>query len=73
MMFAGIVQSQNNARFQNELLIDAVRAQQFPQQVSRLWGIYFFEDLAQATQATAWGGHFRRENLAELEVYPIGL
>ena len=73
MMFAGIVQSQNNARFQNELLIDAVRVHRFPQQVSRLAGMYFFDDLAQAGKATAWGGHFRQENLAELEVHPVGV
>ncbi|HVS27480.1 MAG TPA: hypothetical protein VHE58_09345 [Burkholderiales bacterium] len=73
VMFAGIVQSQNNARFQNELLIDAVRAQRYPQQMSRLAGMYFLEDLAQADKATAWGGHFRQENIVELEVHPVGI
>lgn len=73
MMFAGMVQSQSNARFQNELLIDAVRIQRYPQQVSRLSGMYFFEDPAQAENATAWGGHFRQENLTELEVHPVGV
>lgn len=72
MMFAGIVQHRNNARFQNELQLDAVRLQRFAQEVSRLAGMYFFEDLAQARAATTWGGHFRPENLADLEIHPVG-
>jgi hypothetical protein len=72
MMFAGIVQYQNNVRFQNELQLDAARVQRFPQEVSRLAGMYFFEDPAQARVATAWGGHFRPENLAKVEIHPVG-
>lgn len=72
LMFAGIIQHQNNARFQNELIIESVRAQRFPHQISRLSGMYFFTDLAEASRALSWGGHFRRENIAELEVHSTG-
>src|SRR5437867_2483042 len=72
MMFAGMIQHQNNARLQNELLIEAVRVRRYAHQVSRLSGMYFFTDLAEARAAEAWGGHFRAENLAELAVRPLG-
>lgn len=71
IMFAGMIQNQNNARLHNELLIEAVRARHFPDQVSRLTGMYFFIDVAQASAALSWGGHFRRQNLVELEVQPV--
>lgn len=72
MMFAGIIQQQNNARLHNELLIEKVRARSYRSQVSRLAGMYFFTDANHAETATAWGRHFCRDNLAELEVHPIG-
>jgi hypothetical protein len=72
MMFAGMIQHENNARLHNEFLIERVRAEKFSQQVSRLTGMYFFTDVAQAEAALPWGGHFRTENLAELEVHPVG-
>lgn len=71
MMFAGMIQRQNNARLYNELLIEGVRARQFPDQVPRLTGMYYFIDVTQAKAAQSWGGHFRRENLVEVEVNPV--
>ncbi|MCI0428593.1 MAG: DUF2441 domain-containing protein [Nitrospiraceae bacterium] len=71
LMFARTMHLQNNARFQNELIIESVRAQRFPHHVSRLSGMYFFTVFDEATGALSWGGHFRRENLAELEVHPV--
>lgn len=71
MMFAGMIQHQNNARLHNELLIEDVRAQQFPDHVSRLTGMYFFTDEVEANVAQSWGGHFRAENLVEVEVHPV--
>ena len=69
MMFAGMIQHQANARFQNELLIDAVRRQRYAHQVSRLAGMYFFTDPDEAKAAQNWGAHFRAENLAEVAVH----
>ncbi len=70
MMFAGMIQHQNNARLHNELLIEGVRARQFPDHVPRLTGMFFFTDVAQTRAAQSWGGHFRSENLVEVEVRP---
>ena len=72
MMFAGMIQHENNARLHNEFLIERVRTEKFWHQISRLTGMYFFTDVGQADAALPWGGHFRPENLAELEVHPVG-
>lgn len=71
MMLAGMIQHQNNARLHNELLIEGVRVGRSPDQVPRLTGMYFFTDVVQASAALAWGGHFRPENLVEVEVHPV--
>lgn len=71
MMFAGMIQHENNARLHNELLIESIRITKFNDKVSRLTGMYFFSDAAQADAAVQWGGYFRKENLAELEVHPV--
>jgi hypothetical protein len=71
MMFAGMIQHQNNSRLHNELLIEGIRAAKYPDHVSRLTGMYFFTDVAQAQAALGWGGHFRRQNLVEVEVHLI--
>jgi hypothetical protein len=70
MMFAGMIQHQNNSRLHNELLIEGVRAAKYPDYVSRLTGMYFFTDVAQANAALVWGGHFRPQNLVEVEAHP---
>jgi hypothetical protein len=72
MMFAGIIQEQNNIRFRNEILIEAIRAMRHPDQVSRLTGLYCFENEQSASKAYSWGRHFKQENLAEIEVFPVG-
>jgi hypothetical protein len=73
-MFAGIIQSQNNRRLHNEIVIEHTRSQRFINAVSRLRGMYFFEDRATAQLAIDqdWGGHFKIENLAELDLHPSG-
>ncbi len=58
------------ARSNAEARLEAVRRREFPEAVSRLTGLYFFEDELAATRAEAqWGGprsHFRREWLVEV-------
>lgn len=51
-----------------ELSLERVRAQHFPERISRLVGMFCFLDRSCAERATAWGGHFRAENLAELSL-----
>lgn len=71
-MFAGLVQSQNNTRLNNETIIEYVRDKSFPNQISRLRGMYFFDnrELAQRPIDEKWGGHFRAKNLIEFELPP---
>ena len=71
MMLAGIIRAQNNARLHNELIIEYVRASSFPYAVSRLGGMYFFETMDGALQATEWGSHFKPANIVELGIAPI--
>lgn len=72
MMFAGIIHSQDNARLDREASIEFVRQRRFPDCVSRLEGMYFFADKADAGDALSWGAHFRAENLAEVDLFPAG-
>ena len=51
-----------------ELSLERVRAQHFPERISRLVGMFCFLDRDCAERATACGGHFRAENLAELSL-----
>jgi hypothetical protein len=71
-MVAGLIQHQLNWRLNNETIIEYVRERDFPKRISRLRGIYFFENkyLAQRPIDEEWGGHFKPENLVELELYP---
>jgi hypothetical protein len=69
MMFAGIIRTQNNVRLHNELLIEKYRQQHFPHCISRLTGMYFFENRESASCAHLWGGHFLPENLAEVLLF----
>jgi len=71
-MFAGLVQSQNNRRLNNETIIEYVRSKSFQERVSRLRGMYFFEnrELAQRAINEHWGGHFSADNLVEFELHP---
>lgn len=59
-------------RLQNEWLIEAIRAESFPNTVSRLTGLFVFDDAesALAVLSADWGGHFSDEYLADLEVMP---
>ena len=55
--------------YRTELEIDRVRSGSFPQKVSRLSGLYFFEDVASARRAgRRWDGNFREDHLAEIEL-----
>lgn len=69
-MIAGLIQYQCNTRLGNETIIEHVRALEFSKLISRLSGMYFFEDRNSAQKAIEekWGAHFRIENLVELEL-----
>ena len=70
MMFASMVRNRNGVQLQNELILEEFRQAQFPQCVSRLAGMYFFEGLDAAKSAASWGEHFTKECLSEIELFP---
>ena len=51
-----------------ELHLERVRAQHFPDRISRLVGIFCFLDRDCAERTESWGPHFLPENLAELDL-----
>ncbi|MFW5450137.1 MAG: hypothetical protein ACKE9I_00945 [Methylophagaceae bacterium] len=70
IMFAGMIVNQNNVRLHNEFIIESYRQNYHSNCVSRLYGMYFFEDIESAEKAIDWGAHFKRENLVEMALYP---
>jgi hypothetical protein len=52
-----------------EMALENIRRSTFPAKVSRLSGLYLFEHEASARDAgQRWGGNFRDEHLAEIEI-----
>ena len=70
VMLAGMLKYRNSSRLGNELVIERVRQLKYPSQVSRLVGMYFFEDQSAFEAAKEWGGHFSSEYQAELGLLP---
>jgi len=69
-MMAGMLKSKNSIRLRNELAIEMARQLRHSECVSRLTGMYSFEDSAALNSAADWGNHFRPEYLAELGLFP---
>ena len=58
-----------SAYYRREMALESVRSSSFPEKVSRLSGLYFFEDEDSARDAgRRWDGNFREEHLAEVEL-----
>lgn len=68
MLFSNLIFTKNNSRLKAELLIDAVRAKTFKDNVSRMTGLYVFRDLQSAQIALEWGNYFIFDNLVEVKV-----
>lgn len=71
-MLAGMVQSGNNVRLANEAALEAVRKARFRDRVSRIEGMYFFADIADAAKHIGdrnWPTYFDWANLVEVELY----
>lgn len=70
-MQAGIIGSLNSRRLFNELLLETVRQNFFPRQVSRLRGMFFFRSRDEAEARIGdpeWPLYFEPKNLLELEL-----
>jgi hypothetical protein len=68
-LIADAVARGESGRLRAEANLEEVRKREFPDEVSRLTGLFFFEDQATAEHAgTRWGGggSFQAENLAEV-------
>ena len=70
VMLAGMLKNRNSPRLCNELAVERVRQLRYPSQVSRLVGMYFFEDQSGFEAAKEWGGHFSSDYQAELGLLP---
>jgi hypothetical protein len=71
-MQAGIVETLNNRRIFNEVLIERVRSSFFPHQISRARGMFFFRSREEAEKRIGdpeWPPYFQSKNLLELELY----
>lgn len=64
--FASLLQNSNVDRLAKDVALERCRAQFYPHRVSRLRGMYCFDDLRCAERALDWGSHFAVQNLAEL-------
>lgn len=70
MRVAGMFDSNDSTRMQSELAIDAIRATEFPSAVSRLSGLFVFDEVESALGAeqVAWGGHINSEYLTDVGI-----
>ena len=69
VMMAGMLKSRNRTRLMNELEIEKVRQLRHSECVSRLTGMYFFEEQSSMESASDWGGHFHPDYHAELGLF----
>lgn len=70
VMLAGMLKYRNSTRLGNELAIERVRQLKYPNQVSRLVGMYFFEEQSAFEEAKEWGDHFSSQYQTELGFLP---
>ncbi|HEY1398666.1 hypothetical protein [Roseateles sp.] len=71
MNIARLFVEQHAERLQFELELEEVRRQRFPDQVSRLTGMFVFDEAESALAAAAhegWGGHVRSANLTDVGI-----
>lgn len=73
IMMANTIYANNNVKILNELFFESVRFNKFPDSVSRLKAVYAFKDESSIKKAIAWGDHFSRENLAEVEIQAVNI
>ena len=69
---ASLIKKNDVIWLHNEMIMETIRQAHFPSQISRLRGMYFFEDKETAIRASEeWhDGRFNLNNLAEVEFSP---
>lgn len=68
---ASMMRNLSAERLRSELCIEVVRKRDFPNAVSRLKGIFVFDDVESVSQlweGNRWGGHFEDQYLADVGV-----
>lgn len=68
---ADLLRNENAARAEAEFLLEDFRRKHFPGAVSRLTGIFLFDDIDSAAQVwdnDAWSGHFNSDYLTDVGV-----
>ncbi|WP_168017000.1 hypothetical protein [Halomonas salinarum] len=70
VMLAGMLKHRNSPRLSNELAIERIRQLKYPSKISRLVGMYFFEEQSAFEAAREWGNHFSSKYQAELGLLP---
>lgn len=70
MRVAGMFDSNDSTRIQSELAIEAIRTTEYPSAVSRLSGLFVFDEVESALGAeqAAWGGHINSEYLTDVSI-----
>lgn len=68
---AGLLSASGFGRLHSELKIEDVRKSHYPHQVSRLTGLFVFDEIesvAHTWTERGWGGHFSTKNLTDVGV-----
>lgn len=76
MILSSVGQGRQSARFESELLIEQIRRQEFPNAVSRLNGLFVFDDpgcALRAADSSVWGRHFETGNLTDFGVSAVNM
>ena len=70
MRLAGMFDQNDLKRIQSEFAIEAVRVAEYPSAVSRLSGLFVFDEVESALSAedAAWGGHIRTDYLTDVGI-----
>ncbi len=69
---AGLLRNCSPNRISSEFSLEAFRAENYPNEVSRLQGLFVFDDIesvAEVWDGEIWGSHFCSENLSDVGVY----
>lgn len=71
IMTVGLLTNSSLDRFKSELVIELIRAKKFPNCVSRLKGIFVFDEIESISrfwECNNWGGHFSDKYLSDVGV-----
>jgi hypothetical protein len=68
VMLAILIKNEKSFRIKNEQIIEAIRLERYPNTVSRITGLFYFEDRDNAERAARAWRIFKSENLTQIEL-----